>query len=146
MQVILLQKVPSIGNSDDVKEVAEGYARNYLFPRHLAVQASSQALKTLRERQERVHHQAERDLREQQALAARLDGFGLELKERASAKGALYAAVTAAKVADKLLAKGHTVTKDQIQMKPIKEAGIYPVKLKFRHGLEAEIQVIIQPL
>ncbi|MBI2444120.1 MAG: 50S ribosomal protein L9 [Candidatus Magasanikbacteria bacterium] len=143
MKVILLQPVAGLGESDEIKEVADGYARNFLFPRHLAVLASEQAVQDLAARQKKAAREAERDLREQQQLAGKVDGEEIEISERASAKGQLYAAVGPARVAQALAERNLPVAPEQIAMKPIKEAGTYPVKIKFRHGLEAEVIVII---
>lgn len=143
MQVILLQKVAGLGQTDDIKEVADGYARNFLFPRHLAVQASAQAVHDLSARQKRAAKDGERELHEQQTLAEKIDGLEIELTERTSDKGQLYAAVNPIRVTEALLKKGYTVKKEQVIMKPIKTVGTHPVKIKFRHGLEAEIVVTV---
>jgi len=146
MKVILLRKVPGLGDIDDVKEVAEGYARNFLFPKHLAAQASSQATRDVDTRREKEKRIAEQDLHEQQALAGRIDGLEAELKERANDRGVLYAAVTAQKLAQALQRLGYKVDPKQIFMKPLKELGNHSVHIKFRHGLEAEITVLVNPL
>ena len=86
MKVILLRSVPGLGDIDDVKEVAEGYARNFLFPKHLAVQASAKASNELVARKKKEVRQAEQDLSEQQNLAQRIDGLELEIKEKAMKK------------------------------------------------------------
>ncbi len=143
MKVILLRKVPGLGDADDVKEVAEGYARNFLFPKHLAVQATPTATRELAARRAKEGKVEERDLREQQGLAVKIDGLELELKEKASTLGILYAAVTPQKVAVALLRLGYKVEPKQVIMKPIKELGVHSVKIKFRHGLETEISVTV---
>lgn len=143
MKVILLQNVADIGKMDELKEVADGYARNFLFPRHLAVQASARALGERLARQTKAKRDAERDLQTAQALAAKIDGLEVDLNEKASEQGLLYAAVGPAKVAARLAAMGFTVAPEQISLKPVKEAGTFPVKIKFRHGLEAEASVVV---
>ena len=97
MKVILLQKVSGCGDIDEVKEVADGYARNFLFPRHLAVQASDKSILDVEARHKKQTRMAEEELHENEKLAARVDGVEIELVERANDKGLLYAAVTAAK-------------------------------------------------
>lgn len=143
MKVILLQKVVGLGDPDEIKEVAEGYANNYLFPRHLAVQASKQALSNLEAHRKKQAKEEERDLREQQSLAAKLDGLDLDFKEKANEKGLLYSAVTAQKVSEALQKVGHSVDKKQIILPQIKLVGEYKGKIKFRHGLEAEISITV---
>ena len=143
MKVILLQKVDGCGQADEVKEVADGYARNFLFPRHLAVLASPQAVRDLELRTRRLARDAEKDLHEQQRLAEQVDGLEIEFKVKVSSKGLLYAAVGAEQIAKELQGKKFMVTKNQIHLAPIKEPGAYPAKIKFRHGLEAEVTVIV---
>lgn len=143
MKVILLQKVSDLGDADEIKDVADGYARNFLFPRHLAVPATAPAVGDLETRQKRQVKEAEHELHEQQALADRIDGYEVEIKQKVSEKGLLYAAVTPHKVAEQLNKLGFPVIKEQLAMKPIKEPGSYPVTVKFRHGLEAEIVVVV---
>lgn len=143
MKVILLQNVPGMGKMDDIKDVADGYARNFLFPHHLAVPASAKATIELEQKHKRVTRDAENDLLDQQKLAEKMEGFEIEITERASSSGVLYAAVTAQSISKALKKKGFTVEPAQLRMKPFKEAGPHPVKIVFRHGLEAEIIVLI---
>lgn len=143
MKVILLQNVPNLGKADDVKEVSDGYARNFLFPRHLAVQASSKSLQDMAAHQTKVKKDVEKDLQRVQALAARLDGVEINMTEKANDKGVLYAAVTITKLADKLKSLGYAVDKDQVKAKPFKEAGSHKAKVVFGHGLEADFTVNI---
>lgn len=143
MKVILLQNVPGVGRIDEMKDVADGYARNFLFPHHLAVPASAKAASDLEQKHRRAAREAEADLREQQKLAEKLEGFEIEVRERASTSGVLYAAVTAQTVARALQRQGFAVEPNKLSMKPFKEAGSHPVTIKFRHGLEAEIIVLI---
>lgn len=146
MQVILLEKVTGLGKADEVVEAAEGYARNFLFPRHLAVLASPKATQDLAAKRNKEAREEERDLHEQEQLVEKIDGLELELKEKVSEQGVLYAAVTPVKVVKELGRLGYSVEEKQMVMKPIKEPGSYPIKIKFRHGLEAEVRAIISVL
>jgi large subunit ribosomal protein L9 len=143
MKVILLQKVKGLGDADEVKDVADGYARNFLFPNHLAVQASGHAVQELAVRQKKETRAAERDLKDSQKLAEKLDGLEVELAEKASEQGLLYAAVTPLKVATTLSALGFEVNKDHLVMQTIKEPGTYQATVKLGHGLEAELTLIV---
>ncbi|MDO8626052.1 MAG: 50S ribosomal protein L9 [Candidatus Magasanikbacteria bacterium] len=144
MKVILLKKVTGLGNPDDVKDVADGYARNFLFPRNLAVQANQHNVNAIEARHTKAGRDAEKDLQAQQALASRLDGYELDLKEKASEKGQLYAAVGDVKIALALSAKGLVIEPGQIKTRPIKEIGSHTILIKLRHGLEAEVAVNIE--
>lgn len=146
MQVILIQNVPGTGKIDDIKEVSEGYARNFLFAQNLALPVTKQILADLKIRQNKKAKDGEMELRAHQSLADKLDGLELEIKERVSAGDALYAAVGPQKVSDSLAKRGFKISKDQIMMKPIKQTGEYSAKIKFPHGLEAQISVIISKL
>jgi len=141
MRVILLQKVAGVGKIDDVKEVADGYARNFLFPHHLAVQASEKALQDLKAQKAKQVKEETNDLQTQQNLAQKLSGLSLEFKAKASDKGQLYAAVTATTIANDLKKRGIIIDKDQITMEHIKEPGEFTALVKLRHGLEAEITI-----
>ncbi len=143
MKVILSQTVPGVGRADEFKEVADGYARNFLFPKHLAVQASSQASGILEAKQRKAAKEEESELREEQGKANKLEVLILEIKEKANENGLLYAAVGQQKVAEALAALGVKVDKKQIIMNPIKEAGDYTIRVKFSHGLEAQLRIVV---
>ena len=146
MKVILLKKVIGLGEVEDVKEVAEGYARNFLFPNHLAVQSTPAAVQSIAAAKKKVADKYVTDLHEQQSLAGQLDGFEVEISEKANEKGVLYAAVSPQKICSALKNLGYEIKPEQVQTKALKNAGTYPVIIKFGHGLEAEISVIIQSI
>lgn len=143
MKVVLLEKVPALGERGDVCEVADGYARNLLFPQNLATSATPQAIAEAAQEFEARRKNAERQLADIQQVASRLDGFVLEIAEKASEAGTLYAAVGAQKVAACLKERGFAIKKTQIGMQPIKTPGEYPATVRFDHGLEVEITIII---
>lgn len=144
MKVLLLQNIPGLGKIDEVKNVADGYARNFLFPKHLAVQSTAHALAGIEAHKKKKAKDELKDLQKQQDLAQKLDDLEVVFKEKASESGQLYAAVGAAKICEALQKLGHEVDKDQIIIdKPIKEAGEYQAKVKLRHGLEATLNLIV---
>jgi large subunit ribosomal protein L9 len=146
MKVVLIQNIAGIGKIDDIKDVSEGYARNFLFARNLAVPVTPKALVDIKNRQNRKVKDHEAELRGQQIVADKLEGYELALKEKVSKGEALYAAVGPQKVAEALARSGFQISKDQILLKPIKETGEYKAKIKFAHGLEAKIAVIVSKL
>lgn len=143
MKVILLQKVPKIGDIDDIVEVTDGYARNFLFPKHLAVQASPKALNDVKVQKQKKTKESETDLKEQQSLAERLDGLVIDIKEKSSDKGLLYAAIGPVRIIYELKKKGFKVEKSQIEMVPIKSAGDFEVGVHLRHGLEVVLNISV---
>lgn len=144
MKVILLKKVKGLGDIDAVKDVAEGYARNFLFPNNLAVQATQSAIQEISSAKKKVAQKSTDDLHQQQSIAGQLDGFEIELSEKGNEKGVLYAAVSAQKICVSLKKAGFNIKPEQVHMKPLKNSGTHPVVIKFGHGLEAEISVLIQ--
>lgn len=138
-----MQNVPGLGKIDEIKEVSDGYARNFLFAKNLAVPATPRMLADLAGRKHKKVKASEQELREQQIMAGKLDGLEVELKEKAGKNGALYAAVGPQKVAEALAGLGFKINKDQVVMNPAKEAGEYKAKIKFKHGLEANIALIV---
>jgi large subunit ribosomal protein L9 len=97
-------------------------------------------------RKKKKEQQSEDDLHKQQSEAGRLDGEEIEIVEKANENGVLYAAVTPQKICKTLEKMGFKIDPTQVNAKPIKEVGTYPVIIKFGHGLEAEITVVVQSL
>ncbi|MDP3794775.1 MAG: 50S ribosomal protein L9 [bacterium] len=145
MKVILRQDIKDIGKRDEVKDVAEGFARNFLFPRQLAEAAGDAALQSLKERQARATSQAEADLAETQTLAQRLDNLELRLARKADEDGTLYGSVTKAIIAEELTKLDYgEIKKDSVVLdEPIKTVGECTVALTLPHGLEATIRVVV---
>lgn len=144
MKIVLLKRVEKLGLAGDVRDVAEGYARNLLFPRKLAAPATPEALAKGAQLRNEREHAAEIDLERVEDLAKRLDGFELEFKEKANSNGTLFAAITKAKIAAALQKKEIAVVEKNIVLPhPLKEAGDHDVPVTLPHGLEAMIRVII---
>lgn len=143
MKVILIQNVPKLGKIDDIKEVSEGYARNFLFAKNLAMPATSQMLMDIKGRQNKIKKSSEEKLQVEQGIATKLDGRELVLKEKTNATGALYAAVGPQKIVEALKKAGFTIDKNQVQVPAIKQVGQYRAKIKFSFGLEAEVSILV---
>ncbi|HEX9721983.1 MAG TPA: 50S ribosomal protein L9 [Candidatus Paceibacterota bacterium] len=144
MKVILLKDVPKIGKRFDVKEVAEGHARNFLLARNLAKVATPEALEWLHMQKELLEKKAEEDLKGMQELASSLDDLEVPLPVKVGEEGQLFESINAQKVADRLKELGYNVKKSQLKLEePIKEVGEFPVKIELDHNLEAEIRLII---
>lgn len=144
MKVILLDNITNIGNKYDIKSVADGYARNFLFPRGLARLATKSALRELEKRREAEKTKQEQELKKFQEIAKKLDGQEIEIPMKQSEDGKLYGSVTSHKIAEVLREKGFNVDKEQIVLKElIGEVGEYGIALKFPHNLEANVKVIV---
>ena len=144
MKVILLKDVEELGKRGDVKNVADGYARNFLFAKNLAKPATKQALKELEAEKETEAQIAEQELKKIEGIVSQIDGLEIEVTEKMDEGGKLYGALNEVKIAKILKDKGLNIKKNQIKIpQPIKTVGEYPVTITFDHGLEAEVKIII---
>lgn len=150
MKVILLQDIPKMGKAGDVKTVADGFARNFLFPRGMAKAATESAIKEAEAQKAAREQKAEEELQTVEALAEAVDGYELKIPVKvpenpAQGKKRAYGGVNAQLLAEYLQKEGFPKIekKNIVLAAPIKEVGEYPVKLEFDHGIEAEIKVIL---
>jgi len=146
MKVILIQDVKNLGKEGEVKEVSDGYARNYLIPRGLATEATKSNLKEIEEKAIRLQKQKEREKVEAQALVERLDGKSIRIPARVGGGDKLFGAVTAREISE-AITKEFKVKLDKKKVdlgEPIKHLGEYPVKLKIYPSLQAQIIVRVE--
>ncbi|MBI3293041.1 MAG: 50S ribosomal protein L9 [Elusimicrobia bacterium] len=144
MKVIFLTEVPPDAKAGKIAEVSRGYARNFLFPRRLALPASPANLK--RWEAERLRYERRRLERHQtmEALAGQLAQTTCRLQRRAGEQGKLFGAVTAADLAEALAAQGIPIEKRAIRLdKPLKAVGTYTVEVHLSRELTATLQVEI---
>jgi len=144
MKIVLLEDIDKLGKKYEIKEVADGYARNFLIPRGLAKLATAKNIKIAKIKKEEELRKAEEQLRKVQKMAAQIEGQEITISLKTGEKGQLFESVTSQMVSKKLAEMGFDIKKSQIEIpKPIKEIGEYPVKINFEHGLEAEIKLIV---
>lgn len=144
MKVILLQDVENLGQKYEVKEVKDGYARNFLIPKNLARLANKQALKWLKEQKAIMTKKAEEDLKKVQELASKIDDLEVNIQVKVGPEGQLFESINSLKISERLKEMGFDVKKSQINLKePLKGVGEFPVKISLDHNLEAEINLII---
>jgi large subunit ribosomal protein L9 len=144
MKVILLDDIARVGKKYDVKEVSDGYARNFLIPKKLAEQVSPAKLEKLEELRAEASKEAEAKLVKIQELATKLDGQELTITEKVGKEGQLFESINAKKIAEALAKSGFEIDKKHVELaKPIKELGEFDVKIALDMGLEATIKLII---
>ncbi len=145
MKVILREDVQNLGKSGDVVKVKPGYARNYLLPRKLAVEATEENMRVL-EQERRA--QQRRDLREKASAeqqASRLEATSLTVKRRAGEEDQLYGSVTAADIAEELAARGIEVDRRKILLEePIKKLGQFQVEVKLHREVTARLNLSVE--
>jgi large subunit ribosomal protein L9 len=148
MKVLLLQDVDNLGYAGDVKNVANGFGRNYLIPQQLAVLATSGALKqaeTIRKAAEKRRDQEKTDA---EAIANQVGGLRLLFERRAGETGKLYGSVTSGDIADEILAKtGIEIDKRRVALpEPIRNLGEQEVTIKLMIDVSTTINVEVLPL
>ncbi len=144
MEVILREHVDNLGRRGDVVKVAEGYARNYLLPRKLAL-AVTEANKRQIERERKVAEAKDAEERGQaDAIAQRLTQAEIEIARRVGENQTLYGSVTSADIAQALHAKGFEVDKRKIQLaEPLKALGETTVPVKIHRDVTAHVKVSV---
>lgn len=146
MEVLLLKDVEPLGLAGEVKKVSDGYARNYLFPKALAVEATPGAIRQAKQRQKSVARRQAKELSEAQALAQTLDGVTVSFQARAGETDRLYGSITTANIAEALGEKvGRDVDKRKIDLEePLKELGTHAVTVRLAPGAEAKVTVVVE--
>ncbi|MFC1875534.1 50S ribosomal protein L9 [Chloroflexota bacterium] len=145
MKVVFLEDVPDVANSGDVKEVADGYARNFLIPRRLASLVNSQVTSQL---EAQLSSRAEKQAQiaeEFTKTANRLDGREITLKAKVGAKGRLYGSITSADIADELSKTSDLVIdKRKIELpEPIRELGSFAITIRLAKDILPKIKVTV---
>lgn len=145
MKVILNQAVKNLGKEGDVREVADGYARNYLIPRGLAREATNTILKETQEKKVREQKQKDREKARAQQIKEQLDGKTLEIKAKTGGGDKLFGAVTAREISDVLRQTMQVdVDKKKIDLaEPIKHLGQYRIKVKIYPSIQAELNIMV---
>ena len=145
MKVILQQDVKGKGKKGQTVEVADGYARNYLLPRNLAVVANADNMNAMRIKEKARLAQMEREKAEALEYAERLKGIVVKISARAGGAGKLFGAVTSKEISDALAEQhGMNIEKNRIvQSEPIKSFGTYEVKCKLGYEVSGIINLVV---
>lgn len=146
MKVILLQDVKKMGKKGDVIEASDGYARNYLFPRKLAEEATANALHVVNAKKENERKKKLAELEAAQKLAAELKGKEVTINAKAGENGRLFGAITNKDVAEVINNQFNlTIDKKKIVVNTIKVAGEYEVEVKLYPEVSTKMKIIIVP-
>ncbi|NLN82895.1 MAG: 50S ribosomal protein L9 [Firmicutes bacterium] len=148
MEVILLQDVKGLGKKGEKVKVAEGYGRNFLLPRGLAVEATAAALKKMQEREKNKARKTQREKEKAMALADQLKGVELVIQSKHSEGGRLFGSITNSQIADEL-SRQHKISVDRkkIELKEqIKVLGVYEIPIRVYPEMTVTLTVRIHPL
>lgn len=145
VKVILRSDVAGLGEEGDVKDVAGGYARNYLLPRKLVVPATKGNLKVLEQQREQIERKQEQFRAEARTLAERMAGLPLQFEVRVGEQGRLYGSVTAQDIAGRLKeTAGIEIDRRHIELKePLRALGEFNVPVRVAHAVTAHLKVTL---
>src|SRR2546426_1005277 len=144
MRVILLDDVSKVGRRGEVRDVADGYARNYLIPKKLALSATAGNLKNLDQIKTQQDAKADRVKGEAEALRDRIEALVLEERRQASEEGKLFGSVTAQDIVEFLERNAIKVERRRVALdEPIKALGATVVSIRLHHDVTAQLKVIV---
>lgn len=146
MKVILKDDVADLGHLGDIKEVAAGYARNYLIPRGLVIPATARNVAEVEHERRLIETRIDRRKEELKEVAAKIEQATLTFPVRVGEDGRLFGSVTSKAIADALTGQGMPVERRQLIMEgPLKAAGDVTLKVDLGHGVTARLKVSVVP-
>ena len=147
MKIILKKDVPNLGQKGDVKDVADGYARNYLIPQALAIRATPSAVQDFEHRQKVQATKHQRMKKRAEALARRLTSHTLTFEVKTGRTGQLYGSITNADIAEAIEEQvGEQIDKRDIPLpRPIRQVGEHFVPIHLLDDVEPQIKVVVKP-
>ena len=146
MRVVLKQEVRGLGRPGDVKEVADGYAQNFLLPKGLAIEASAGELKRVAQERASVKAKQDRAHGDAEALAKKLDTVTLVFKLKAGDQGKTFGSVTTKEIADALKIE-HKINVDprKINAEPLRTLGVHKIEVRLLTDVRGHVAVAIEP-
>lgn len=140
MKVLLLQDVKAQGKCDEIIEVNDGFGRNFLIKKGLAVEATPKVLNEYRLRKQKEEADRQKEIAAAKETAAKLQGTGVTVKVKCGENGKLFGAVTAKEISESLAAMGYDIDKKKIVLKePVKLIGRYEIEIKLYQGISASV-------
>jgi large subunit ribosomal protein L9 len=144
VEVILKEHVENLGQRGEIVKVASGYARNYLFPRQLALAVTEENKKQIERERVKAEAREAEELKGARAVAATLDGLDIAIARRVGENDTLYGSVTTGDIADALAARDVTIDRRKIQLaEPLKSLGEHTVPVKLHREVTANLKVRI---
>lgn len=145
MKVIFLKDIADVARKNEVKDVAEGYARNFLLPRNLAVPATDAVLRSVAGEKTRKAAEEEKEKARFRELAEKLNAMPIIFKVKMGEKGKAFGSVGPAKIIDELKQRGIILDRSWLAHESLKTMGEHKVAINFPHGTKGEVRVIIEP-
>lgn len=145
MKVVLLQDVKALGKKDDIVNVSDGYARNFLFPKKLAVEATAGKLNEITDKKSSLENKKKKELEKAKALAERLNKIEIVIKTKAGVNGKLFGSITAKDIAE-IIKEKHNIEIDKKKIildDAIKSLGTQEIEIKVYPEVSAKVKVIV---
>jgi large subunit ribosomal protein L9 len=144
MKVILQKDVPNLGDAGDTKDVAEGYARNYLLPRNLVLIASESGRREAEHQKKLVKLKKDKRKKESEKVLEKVNGITVQFSVQVGEEGKLFGSVTSIDISRKLKEQGFQIDKKKIHLEnPIRQEGEFEVAIKLDEGLVGKIKVVV---
>ena len=144
MEVILKEDVPKLGHRGEVVKVAEGYGRNYLLPKRLAIEATKGNRAVIEQMKVSSERRSAREKADAEGLSKQLEGATLSFTRKAGEQDHLFGSVTNVDIAEALASQGFTVDRRKIQLdEPIKNLGEFAVTIKLHRDITAQVKVVV---
>lgn len=144
MKVILKEDVKSLGKKGDLVNTSDGYARNFLFPRNLAIEANAQAMTEFKNKENSEKYKVKVETEKALADKEKIEGKTIKFTAKAGQNGRLFGSVTTKEIAEKIKKDfGINIDKKKISVDEIKSFGTYKATLKFDHSISAEIFIFV---
>ena len=145
MEVILKEDVPKLGHRGDVVKVAEGYGRNYLLPRKLAIEATQGNKAVIEQMKQAAVRRSAVEKADAETLSKQLDGVSVNFHRKAGDKDQLFGSVTSGDIADALTHKGFNIDRKKIQLHdPLKNLGEFDVPVRLHRDVTSRVKVVIE--
>ena len=143
MKVILLDNIKGVGKKDEIINASDGYARNYLLPKKLAVEANAENLSKLNNKKESAIYKKDQEKQNAEELAKKLKGIMLKIKVKAGENGKIFGGVTSKEISENLKSQyNFVVDKKKIELKDtIKTLGSFNVSIKLFEGITANLRI-----
>lgn len=145
MKIVLLRDVESLGKAGDIKDVSDGYAKNLLIPKKLAVVATGKILSQVETGKKQIEKKKQEEINKSKELGEKLNGLEIKVPLKAGEDGKPFGSVTVIKIQTAIKKAGFDIEKSQVNLdENIKTLGSHNVKLNLGHGVEAIIKVVAE--